>query len=107
LLKREVRKENFKPMGREIQNVAKVVAFLIFEANKYHATYPNVRQHINKFFHEVKVGDIDKTRPWDCFTMKGNHSKHQVRSLSARDPTLYQLLTILLLCELHGWWPWQ
>jgi hypothetical protein len=66
LLKHEVRKEQIKPTRRKIHNTFKVLAFLKFEANKYHATYPNVRHHINKFFHVVKVGDIHRTRPWDC-----------------------------------------
>jgi len=36
------------------------------------------------------VGDIDKTRPWDCSIVKGSCSKHQVWSLSSKDPTLCQ-----------------
>jgi predicted acetyltransferase len=88
LLKCEVRKEQIKPMMRNFQNVVEAITFLKFEANKYHVAYPNVRHRINKLFHEVKVGDIYRTRPWDYSTMKSSRSKHQVRSLLTRDPTL-------------------
>ncbi len=54
-----------------------MVAYLKFEANKYHVAHLNVLQHINNFFHEVKVGDIDR-RTYECETMKGNMAKHQV-----------------------------
>jgi DNA-binding protein len=43
LLKCEVRKEQIKPNGRQIQNVVEVVAFLRSKANKYHVVYPNVK----------------------------------------------------------------
>ncbi len=66
------------------------MAFLKSKTNKYHATHPNVQQHINKFFHEVKVGDIDRSKNFECETMKDNMAKCQVWSLSPKDPTLYQ-----------------
>jgi Mlc titration factor MtfA (ptsG expression regulator) len=62
LLKREIWKEQIKPRGRKIQNDIEVVAFLKSKTNKYDATHPNVQQHINKFFHEVKVGDMIGTK---------------------------------------------
>jgi hypothetical protein len=78
LLKREIQKKQIKPKGRKIQNVVEVVAFLKFEANKYHVAHLNVRQHINKFFHEVKVGDINRNKSFECETAKGSKAKHQV-----------------------------
>jgi hypothetical protein len=43
LLKREIWKKQIKPTGRKIQNVVKVMAFLKFEVNKYHATHMNTQ----------------------------------------------------------------
>ncbi len=43
LLKCEVNKKQIKPNGRNFHNVVEVIAFFKSEANKYHATYPNVR----------------------------------------------------------------
>jgi hypothetical protein len=54
------------------------MAFLKFETNKYHVAHPNAQQHINKFFHEVKVADIDRSKSFECETMKGNKAKHQI-----------------------------
>lgn len=48
-----------KPRGQKIQNVAKIVAFLKAESNKYHVAHPRARCHVNKYFHLVKVGDVD------------------------------------------------
>jgi hypothetical protein len=86
-LKREIWKEQIKPKGRKIQNVAKVMAFLKFEVNKYHAAHMNTQ---NKFFHEVRVRDIDRSKSFECETVKGNKAKHKVWSLSPKDPTLCQ-----------------
>jgi hypothetical protein len=98
LVKHEVRKKQIKPTRRKIQNAIRVVAVLRSKANKYHVVYPNVRHHINEFFHEVKVGDIHRTRPWDCSTVKGSCSKHQVQSLSSKDPTLCQYHQLSYFC---------
>jgi hypothetical protein len=78
LLKKEIQKEKIKSMSRKIQNVVEVVAFLKSKANKYHVAHLNVGQHINKFFHEVKVGNIDRNKSFECETMKGSRVKHQV-----------------------------
>ncbi len=42
LLKWEIKKEQIKPRGMKIQNVVKVMAYLEFEVNKFHATHPHV-----------------------------------------------------------------
>jgi hypothetical protein len=42
-----------------------------FEANTYHAAHQKARQHINKFFHEIKVGNIDRTKQLECFHSEG------------------------------------
>jgi hypothetical protein len=41
-LKREVRKEQIKPIGLKIQNAAEMVAYLKAKSNKYHATSSKV-----------------------------------------------------------------
>ncbi len=79
-------------------NAAKVVAHLRGKANKYRVIHPKARQHINKFFNKMKVGDIDRIRHLDCSTVKGSQSKHQVHYLSSKNTTLLVLLIVLLLC---------
>jgi hypothetical protein len=47
----------------------------------------------------VKVGDIDRNKSFEYETMKGNKAKHQVRSLSPKDPTLCQYRQLSYFCE--------
>jgi hypothetical protein len=86
LLKHEVKKEQIELGGRKIKNVANVVAYLQVESNKYHVASSNVKKHTNKFFHEVKVGDVNRSRPCECETMHGSRSMHQVWSIFIRHP---------------------
>ncbi len=78
LLKREVWKEQIKPIGLKIQNVAKMVAYLKIESKEYHATSSKVGQHINKYFHEMKVGDVDRSSPFEYEIVHGSKSMHWV-----------------------------
>jgi hypothetical protein len=36
------------PKGKKLQNAIKIVMHLLVEANKFHATTPSSRRHINK-----------------------------------------------------------
>jgi hypothetical protein len=45
------------------------------------------------------VGDIDWSKSFDYETMKGNRAKHQVWSLSPKDPTLSQYHQLFYFCE--------
>jgi hypothetical protein len=62
----------------KIQNVVEMVAYLKIESNKYHVASSKVKRHINKYFHEVKVGDVDRSDPFESETMHGSRSMHQV-----------------------------
>lgn len=48
-----------------------------------------LKHEVQKKQFKPKMGDIDRTRLLECFIMKGSCSKHQVCSLSTKDPTLY------------------
>jgi hypothetical protein len=61
--------KKIKPRGTKIQNATKVATYLKSEANKIHAAHPHAWQHINKFFYEMKVGDIDKNKTYECETV--------------------------------------
>jgi hypothetical protein len=54
-----VKKEQLKSRGQKIQNVVEVVAILEAKSNKYHVAHPKTMNHINKYFHLIKVGDVD------------------------------------------------
>jgi hypothetical protein len=78
LLKQKLWKKHLKPNGMKIQNAHEVVSYLRVKSNKYHASHPCVRRVVNKYFWEVKEGDIDRTKVHDCATVKGSHKAHQV-----------------------------
>ena len=79
-----------KPNAQNLHNAANIVAFLIAECNKYHASYSNARRHINKYFWKVKEGDMQRAQLGDIHTIKGSCTIHQIRSMSYKVPILLQ-----------------
>ncbi len=45
--------------GQCLQNAANVVAFCERKQSEQHAAYPNVRRDFIRYFHLVKVEDVD------------------------------------------------
>jgi hypothetical protein len=76
LLKIEVQKEQIKPQGQKLQNAKEICKFLIVEINKYHVAHPKARREINKFFWNVNIGEVDKSKSFDCETVCGNYGMH-------------------------------
>jgi hypothetical protein len=62
----------------KIQSAHEAISYLKAKCNKYHATHPNARRVVNKHFWEVKEGDIDQTKAYDCAIMNGSLKVHQV-----------------------------
>ncbi len=81
LLKQEVHKEQIKPQGKKLQNAIEIVLHLQAKANKFHATAPSSRRHINKYFHLVKVGNMDMSKPYDCQIMQKSCRMYQMWSI--------------------------
>ncbi len=48
------------------------------ESNKYHVAHLKTKHHINKYFHLVKVGDVDWFKTFECETMKESQKLHQI-----------------------------
>ncbi len=92
LLKRELIKEQIKTNGQKLQNASECVQFLVSEFNKYHVAYAYAfaKKQANKLFWEIKVGDVDRSKGWECETLNGNWKMHQIRYVSHKDPTLLQ-----------------
>jgi hypothetical protein len=98
LLKRELLKEQIKPDARRIQSANDVVLHLQAEANKYHAAHDGARRRIQRHCWEIKQGNIDRSMPFDCSTMKGSRKSHQVRSASSFDSTLIEYRSLSCSC---------
>jgi hypothetical protein len=58
-----------------------MVTFLRVESNEHHDTYLGVK-HINKYFHQVKINNVNSFKPFDCEIMKGSQKLHYVLSIS-------------------------
>jgi hypothetical protein len=62
--------------------------------NKYHVAHPTTHKNINKLFWDVKVGEVDKSKPFNYETIRGNYNMHQIQSIPNNDPTLLQCRNI-------------
>lgn len=68
------------------------MAFLKAKSNKYHVAHLGARRH------EVKIGNVNRSRPFDCEIMKGSRKLHHVQSVSNKNPTLGQFQQLFCLC---------
>jgi hypothetical protein len=64
--------QQIKLHGKILQNANECVQFMRSKCNKYHVAYPFARKHVNKFFGEVKVGDVERSKVWGCGTLNGS-----------------------------------
>ncbi len=53
-------------------------------------THENAKRIVNQTFWEIKVGDVDRTRDFNCATIVRNRKAHQVWSIMCRDPTMLE-----------------
>jgi hypothetical protein len=91
-------------VGMKIQNVHEMVIYLREKSNKYHASHPTTKKMVHKYIWEVKEGDIDRTRTFDCSTMQGRRKAHQVGSVNYHDLTQvrYRHLSCFYPCCVDG-----
>ncbi len=75
-----------------------MVAYLKAKSNKYHVASSKVGQHINKYFHEMKVGDVDTSSPFEYEIVHGSKNMHQVWFISNKDLTLCQYCQLSCMC---------
>jgi hypothetical protein len=68
--------------GQRLQNATNVVAFCERKQSEQHVAYPNVRRDVIRYFHLVKLEDVDRKTSWDCKKKDGCHSMHSVASIS-------------------------
>jgi hypothetical protein len=64
----------------------------------YHATHANVRKHIKKINQHVQVGEVDKSKPFNCEIICGSHNLHYICFVSHKDPTLIQCHKMSCFC---------
>lgn len=97
-MKRELLKELIKPDARRIQSANDAILHLQAEANKYHTAHDGAYRRIQRHCWEIKQGDIDRSRPFDCSIVKGSRKSHQVHSVSSSDSTLTEYRFLSCSC---------
>jgi len=99
-----LKKEQTKPNGMNIQNAHEVVTYLKAKSNKYHASHLATRKMVHKYIWEVKEGDIDRARTFDCSIVQGRRKAHQMRNVNCHDPTQvqYRHLSCFYPCCVNG-----
>ncbi len=53
---------------------------------------------VNKYFWEVKEGDIDKARAFECAVIKERCKAHQMHNVNCQDPTQVQYIHLTFFC---------
>jgi len=88
----------YQPQGHKLTNADKIVKFLTTKNNNYHVAHSTTHKNINKLFWDVKVGEVDKSKPINYETICGNYNMHQIQSIPNKDPTLLQCHNIPFFC---------
>jgi hypothetical protein len=81
-LKQTLPKEQLKSNGILLQNAQDVVSFLRSLMSLGHATYENVRLHVDQNFIEIKIGEMNRTHGYNCQIIEGFRSLHFMQSVS-------------------------
>jgi hypothetical protein len=53
---------------------------------------------VNKYFWEVKEGDINKAHAFECSTIKRSRKAHQMWNANRQDPTQVQYRHLTCFC---------
>ncbi len=59
-LKQDIRNEEMGMDGERLHNVTDVMAFCEQKQNEQHVAYPNIRRDVIRYFHLMKIEDVDR-----------------------------------------------
>ncbi|KAL3683849.1 hypothetical protein R1sor_001871 [Riccia sorocarpa] len=84
--------------GHKLEDAADAVQFLTskFELDREMA-YGH-QQNARRFFWEMKVGEVDRSKELDCLPIKGTHSLHCFHGYSRSNPTLLRIKELSCFC---------
>jgi hypothetical protein len=46
--------------------------------SKAHLVYPKVQWQVRRYFHEIRLGDVDCTHGYEVHRISGSRSKHTI-----------------------------
>ncbi len=81
-----------------MRNVVDVVSFCL-RRQQEHIAYPNARRPISRFFHLIRLEDVDRSVFWHCKIIPRSCSFHFMAFMSHIDITM--LNTRMFMCFCH------
>jgi hypothetical protein len=82
----------------QLQFAADVIAFCSKEKSQEHAMYPNAKWKVIRFFHLVKLDDVDRRSTWDYKCIPRSKSVHSICFVSHIDVTLLNMRQLTCFC---------
>jgi hypothetical protein len=76
-----------------LQNADEIVKFLTTKKNKYHVAHPTTHKNTNKLFWDVKVGEVDKSKPFNYETILGNYNMFRYNLYPTMTPHHFNVAT--------------
>jgi hypothetical protein len=64
-----------------------------------HATYEGVQKGFKRVFWEMKVGNVNRTRGFDCRTVASSWSMHSVQVISASNNAMLEVRDFSCFCH--------
>jgi hypothetical protein len=65
-----------------------VCNFLQETSGKAHLTCPTAQWQVRRYFHEIRLGDVDRTHGYEAHKVSGSRSKHAIHSIFHLNKTL-------------------
>ena len=107
VIKRHLTQEQLKPDCRKLQCAEDVVAFLRETmCDGATATYASKVRPVTRVFWEVKEGNVDRSKKWDCKSVKGARGIHCVSGYSLKNGKALRCRQLSCFCNscMQGLW---
>jgi hypothetical protein len=69
--------------------------------DKVHLVYLGAQWQVSHYFHEIKLGDVDRIHGYEARTIEGNIPKHAIQSVSHLNKTLLQVHELSCFCKFY------
>ncbi len=87
--------------GMNLQNAFDVVTFLQENMGKAHLAYFGAWWEVKSYFHEIKMGAVNRTHGYEAWTIEGNRSKHSIQSVFHLNKTFLHVHELSCFCKFY------
>ncbi|KAL3702375.1 hypothetical protein R1sor_020397 [Riccia sorocarpa] len=84
--------------GHKLENAADAIQFLTSKFELDRELAYGHHQNARRFFWEVKVGEVDRSKELDCLPIKGTRSLHCFHGYNPTNPTLLRIKELSCFC---------